>query len=482
MIIFGKNKEMDHFFGRQEEIAELKRYYESGKPEFIAIYGRRRVGKTFLVDSLFGSEYTFSTSGIIGGTQEEELNAFTEDLRRCGYKGRKPRSWLKAFEALRFLLEQKLVSGRRMVVFIDELPCLATPKSSLVKAVDRFWNTWGSKHAEVFLIVCGSATSWIIRNIIDNKGGLHDRITHEKHLFPFSLSETREYLRQSGFRWTDICVLQAYMILGGIPYYLNLLDRNKSLAENVDLLFFGKEAPLAREFDRLYKSLFNSPDKYKAIIKTLSGSRKGMTRGELAKKLKVNDNGHFGDTLEDLVNCDFIRYYNLKGKIVKATGGLYQLVDFYSIFHQTFLTKKVTDVHYWSNTLNTPIQNTWYGLAFERVAMAHIPQILKAIGVDRILTQYYSWRSTDSPQGAQIDLAIDRADGIVNLCEIKYSTGTYVISKEEFLKLNNRSEAFRRETGTKKGLFITFITTYGLEKNGYSDIANSQVTMDDLFV
>lgn len=482
MIIFGKNKEMDHFFGRQEEIAELKRYYESGKPEFIAIYGRRRVGKTFLVDSLFGSEYTFSTSGIIGGTQEEELNAFTEDLRRCGYKGRKPRSWLKAFEALRFLLEQKLVFGRRMVVFIDELPCLATPKSSLVKAVDRFWNTWGSKHAEVFLIVCGSATSWIIRNIIDNKGGLHDRITHEKHLFPFTLSETREYLRQSGFRWTDICVLQAYMILGGIPYYLNLLDRNKSLAENVDLLFFGKEAPLAREFDRLYKSLFNSPDKYKAIIKTLSGSRKGMTRGELAKKLKVNDNGHFGDTLEDLVNCDFIRYYNLKGKIVKATGGLYQLVDFYSIFHQTFLTKKVTDVHYWSNTLNTPIQNTWYGLAFERVAMAHIPQILKAIGVDRILTQYYSWRSTDSPQGAQIDLAIDRADGIVNLCEIKYSTGTYVISKEEFLKLNNRSEAFRRETGTKKGLFITFITTYGLEKNGYSDIANSQVTMDDLFV
>lgn len=482
MIIFGKNKEMDHFFGRQEEIAELKRYYESGKPEFIAIYGRRRVGKTFLVDSLFGSEYTFSTSGIIEGTQEEELNAFTEDLRRCGYKGRKPRSWLKAFEALRFLLEQKLVSGRRMVVFIDELPCLATPKSSLVKAVDRFWNTWGSKHAEVFLIVCGSATSWIIRNIIDNKGGLHDRITHEKHLFPFTLSETREYLRQSGFRWTDICVLQAYMILGGIPYYLNLLDRNKSLAENVDLLFFGKEAPLAREFDRLYKSLFNSPDKYKAIIKTLSGSRKGMTRGELAKKLKVNDNGHFGDTLEDLVNCDFIRYYNLKGKIVKATGGLYQLVDFYSIFHQTFLTKKVTDVHYWSNTLNTPIQNTWYGLAFERVAMAHIPQILKAIGVDRILTQYYSWRSTDSPQGAQIDLAIDRADGIVNLCEIKYSTGTYVISKEEFLKLNNRSEAFRRETGTKKGLFITFITTYGLEKNGYSDIANSQVTMDDLFV
>ena len=473
---------MDHIFGRQEEIAELRRSYDSGKPDFIAVYGRRRVGKTFLVDSQFSGEYAFSTSGIIGGTQEEELAAFTEDLRRCGYKGRKPRSWMNAFEALRGLLEQKLVPGKRLVVFIDELPCLATPKSSLVKAVDRFWNTWGSKHAEVFLIVCGSATSWIIRNIIDNKGGLHDRITHEKHLFPFTLGETREYLRLNGFGWTDISVLQTYMILGGVPYYLDMLDRNKSLSENVDMLFFGKEAPLAREFDRLYKSLFNNPDKYKAVIRTLSGSRKGMTRGELAKKLKVNDNGHFGDILEDLVNCDFIRYYNLIGKSVRATGGLYQLVDFYSIFHQTFLTKRITDAHYWSNTLNTPVQNTWYGLAFERVAMAHIPLILKAIGVDRILTQYYSWRSTESPQGAQVDLAIDRADGIINLCEVKYSGGTYAISKDEFLKLNNRSEAFRRETGTKKGLFITFITTYGLERNGYSDIANSQVTMADLFV
>ncbi len=472
---------MNQIFGRQEEITEFRRYYESGKPEFIAVYGRRRVGKTFLVDCLFGSEYAFSTSGIIGGTQQEELEAFTADLRRCGYKGRKPRSWMQAFEALRTLLEEKLVPGKRLVVFIDELPCLSTPKSGLVKAVDRFWNTWGSKCPEVFLIVCGSATSWIIRNIIDNKGGLHDRITHEKHLSPFTLGETREYLRMNGFVWADIGILQTYMILGGVPYYLNLLDKNRSLSENVDKLFFGQEAPLSREFDRLYKSLFSSPDKYKAVIKTLSGSRKGLTRREIAEKLKINDNGHLGDILEDLINCDFIRYYNLRGKNIKVTGGLYQLVDFYSIFHQTFLTKRITDAHYWSNTLNTPVQNTWYGLAFERVAMAHIPQILKAIGVDRILTQYYSWRSTVSPQGAQIDLAIDRADGNINLCEVKYSNGIYAISKDEFLKLNNRSEAFRRETGTTKGLFITLITTYGLDKNGYSDIANSQVTMADLF-
>ena len=266
-----------------------------------------------------------------------------------------------------------------------------------------------------------------------------------------------------------------------MPYYLDLLDNTKSLPENIDILFFGKEAPLATEFNRLYKSLFNSPERYKAVIKALVTSRKGMTRSDLAAKLKVNNNGHFGDILEDLVNCDFIRYYNLLGKSVKITGGLYQLTDFYSIFHQTFITGRITDTHYWSATMNTPVQNTWYGLAFERVAMAHIPQILRAIGVDRILTQYYSWRSVESPKGAQVDLVIDRADGIIDLCEVKYSGGEYSISKEEYLKLSNRRETFRKETSTRKGVFLALITTYGLARNGYADIANSVITLADLF-
>ena len=473
---------MGKIIGRQAEIAELTKYYESGKPEFIAVYGRRRVGKTFLVNSLFDGKYTFDTTGILGGTLEEELEVFTGDLKRCGYKGRKPRTWMSAFEALRALLEEKKVPGKRMVVFIDELPCLATPRSGLVKAIDHFWNSWGCRQEDLFLIVCGSATSWIIRNIIDNKGGLHNRITHEKHLFPFRLGETREYLRKSGFKWPDIGILQAYMILGGIPYYLSLLDKDKSLADNIDTLFFGPEAPLAKEYNRLYKSIFSNPDKYKAVVKALSSSKKGLTRAELARKLRINDNGHFGDILEDLVNCDFLRYYNMRGKTVKSTGGLYQLVDFYSIFHQTFLKKKVTDAHFWANTLNTPVQNNWYGLAFERVAMAHIPQILKAIGVDRILTQYYSWRSAESPKGAQVDIVIERADGKINLCEVKYSTGKYAISKDEYMKVSNRDEAFRRESALDKGIFTTFITTYGLEKNSWSDIANSEVTMEDLFL
>lgn len=472
---------MENVFGRHSEIRDFERWYLSGKPEFIAVYGRRRVGKTFLVNSLYADRYAFSTTGIIDGNKDDELAAFHESLKVYGYKGRKPHSWMDAFEALRGLLESKKTAGKRMVVFIDELPCLATPKSGLIKALDFFWNSWGCRQQELFMVVCGSATSWIIRNIIDNKGGLHNRITHEKHLSPFTLGETREYLRRNGVSWPDINVLQTYMALGGIPYYLGMLNKDISLTDNIDALFFGGEKPLAKEYERLYKSIFKESDKYKAVIKALSTNRKGYTRKELAEKLGVENNGHFGDILEDLVNCDFVREYNTVHRKVRKNSSLFQLVDFYSIFYHSFVTKRPSDEHYWAHTLNTPAQNNWYGLAFERVAMAHIPQILKSLGIDRILTDCCSWRSDDHAGGAQIDLVISRADNMINLCEVKYSVSEYALTKDESLKLLHRMEQFQKETATRKGIFITLVTTYGLAKNMWSDTANSVVTMGDLF-
>lgn len=466
--------------GRNVEINRLNKYYKSGKAEFIAVYGRRRVGKTFLVNTFFKNDFVFSATGIIGGKITEELEAFHISLQEYGYKKGVPKSWTEAFSALKELLSEKIVSGKRAVIFIDELPCLATPKSGLVRALDHFWNSWASKKDEIMLIVCGSATSWIVRNIINDKGGLHNRLTHDMHLFPFKLKETKEYLSKNHFKWNDITILQCYMTLGGIPYYLSLLDSDKSLAENIDELFFGSAAALQTEYKRLYKSLFTNPDRYMAIVKELAKNKKGLTRKELADKLNVPNNGHLSDVLDDLVNCDFIRHYNILGKTVRTNGGLYQLVDFYSLFHSTFLTKKVTDEHYWSHTINTPGQNNWFGLAFERVAMAHIPEILAALGVDRILTEYYSWRSLESPKGAQIDLIIDRADNMINLCEIKYSKGEYVIQKDEYEKINNRLSAFQTETGSSKGIFVTLITVSGVKENSYSDIADSIISLKDL--
>lgn len=466
--------------GRNEEIGKLKKYYKSGKAEFIAIYGRRRVGKTFLVNTFFNNSFAFSATGIIGGKRSEELDAFYLSLKEYGYDNSAPKSWTEAFSALKGLLSQKIVSGKRAIIFIDELPCLATPQSGLVKALDYFWNSWASKQDEIMLIVCGSATSWIVRNIINDKGGLHNRITHDIHLFPFKLKETKEYFIKNHFKWNDVTILQCYMTLGGIPYYLSLLDSDKSLAGNIDELFFGNSPTLHDEYKRLYKSLFSNPDRYMAVVKELAKNKKGLTRKELAEKLRIQNNGHLSDILDDLVNCDFIRRYNILGKRVKSNGGLYQLIDFYSLFHSTFLTKKVTDGHYWSHTLNTPGQNNWYGLAFERVAMAHVQEILAALGVDRILTEYYSWRSNESPKGAQVDLIIDRADNMINLCEVKYSKGEYIIQKEEYEKINNRLNVFQTETKTSKGVFVTLITVNGIKENTYSDIADSVISLKDL--
>lgn len=466
--------------GRSAEICRLNKYNKSGKAEFIAIYGRRRVGKTFLINTFFKNNFIFSTTGIIGGKKSEELEAFHMSLKDYGYEKKEPKSWVEAFAALKDLLTAKIVKGKRAVIFIDELPCLASPKSGLVKALDYFWNSWASKQKEIMLIVCGSATSWIVRNIINDKGGLHNRITHDIHLFPFKLKETKEYLSKNHFKWNDITILQCYMILGGIPYYLSLLDNDKSLVENIDELFFSSSATLQAEYKRLYKSLFSNPDRYMDIVKELAKNKKGLTRKELSDKLQLPNNGHFSDVLEDLVNCDFIRHYNILGKTVKSNGGLYQLVDFYSLFYANFLTKKITDEHYWSHTINTPAQNNWFGLAFERIATAHIPEILRALRIDGILTEYYSWRSVQTLQGAQIDLIIDRADNMINLCEIKYSKGEYVIQKNEYEKINNRVNVFQTETRTTKGIFVTLITVNGVKENNYSDIANSIITLEDI--
>ena len=476
---------MEAIVGRTKEIGQMAKYMRSGKAEFVALYGRRRVGKTFLVTSYFKNKFDFDVTGIIGGRKDEELAAFYTALQHYGYHGPKPKKWLEAFEALRSVLEQKMKKrkGKRCVVFFDELPCFDTPKSGFVHALDYFWNSWASRQSEFFLIVCGSATSWMVRNIIDNHGGLHGRITHELHLKPFTLKETERFLKKQKSRWTRLSVLQAYMIFGGIPYYLSMLDVGLSLTENVDQLFFSEDAELRKEYGRLYKSLFTHPERYMDVIKVLSENKKGLTRKEIAEKLHVANNGHLSALLEDLVNCDFIRRYDVAGVRVKSNGSIYQLMDFFTLFYLHFVEgKHRKDPHYWSKILNTPLQNTWYGLAYERVCMAHIPQILNALHLDSVLTECYSWRSRDSENGAQIDIVIDRADDMQNLCEVKYSRDVYVLTKAEYDKIMKRMETFCLETGTRKGVHIALITTFGIEKSKYSDIAQNIVNLDDMFI
>ena len=468
--------------GRKEEIRQLQAYCESGRPEFIAVYGRRRIGKTFLIDEFFHYQYSFSVSGVLDGSPTEQITAFTQALRKIGYQGDMPQSWMNAFFILSELLETRLSENQRCTIFIDELPCFDTPRSGFIQAFSHFWNTWGQKHPQVLLIVCGSATTWMIKNIIDSHGGLHSRITHEIHLRPFTLNETESMLQSMQIHWDRLSILQIYMIMGGIPYYLSLLQKGESIVQAIDRLYFSANANLQSEYKRLFASLFREPEPYLEIMRILSTSRKGITREEMIKALGKKDNGHLSEYLQNLIKCDFIRYYFVKTKKVRKTNGLYQLTDFFTIFHNTFLTRPINDEHYWSHNLQTPLMNTWLGLAFERVCMAHIPQIKRCLGIDRIGTEYYSWRSKTSENGSQIDLLIERADRIINLCEIKYSTTPYSIDKSEEMKLRIRQSDFAEETGTKYAIFPTMITTYGIRKNAYSGYIQAEVTLDDLFL
>ena len=331
--------------GRKEEIRQLQAYCESGRPEFIAVYGRRRIGKTFLIDEFFHYQYSFSVSGVLDGSPTEQITAFTQALRKIGYQGDMPQSWMNAFFILSELLETRLSENQRCTIFIDELPCFDTPRSGFIQAFSHFWNTWGQKHPQVLLIVCGSATTWMIKNIIDSHGGLHNRITHEIHLRPFTLNETESMLQSMQIHWDRLSILQIYMIMGGIPYYLSLLQKGESIVQAIDRLYFSANANLQSEYKRLFASLFREPEPYLEIMRILSTSRKGITREEMIKALGKKDNGHLSEYLQNLIKCDFIRYYFVKTKKVRKTNGLYQLTDFFTIFHNTFLTRPINDAH-----------------------------------------------------------------------------------------------------------------------------------------
>lgn len=471
---------MVQLIGRENEQGLLKKYIDSNRSEFIAVYGRRRVGKTFLVTETFKDALSFDMTGVIDGDKEDQLVSFNIALKESGYEGKRVTDWYGAFEALKEVVK-KVPQNRSAIIFIDELPCLDTPRSGLVKALDLFWNGWANRQSNVKLIVCGSATTWIVDNIIDNHGGLHNRITHEMHIHPFTLHDTEEYLTTYGFKWNRLAMAQTYMVLGGIPYYLSLLDNALSLPANIDQLFFSRDAELKKEFDRLFKSLFKSPQAYVDIIQLLANNKKGLTRKEISEKLKKETGGHLSKLLVNLENCDFIRKYNVRERKINSNNGIYQLTDFYIQFYHDFCSKHTTDEHFWENSINSPKQNTWYGLAYERLCMAHIPQIKEALGIQRIRTEYYSWRSKESVPAAQVDLIIERADQIISLCEIKYSKGIYSLDVKEEERLRNRITDFADETKVKEAVQLVLITTYGLRDNAHSTEVNDRVVLDDLF-
>ena len=468
--------------GRQKEIGLLDRLYKSDRSEFVALYGRRRVGKTFLIKELFGDRYAFQVTGLSNVGMSRQLSNFFVALNRFNEQlanVEMPKNWFDAFQLLIKSLEQN--KQKRKVVFIDELPWLDTRRSQFISALEHFWNSWAFHRDDIFLVVCGSATSWIINQLINNRGGLHNRVTTRIHLQPFTLKETELYLKSKGGKYDCHQLIQLYMTLGGIPFYLEQVDTKQSVAQNIDELFFTETGLLRTEFGNLYSSLFRSHERHISIIRGLAEKGKGLTRQEIAQKAKLANGGTLTHILEELEQCGFIKQYPPFGK--KSRGSLYQLVDFYSMFYLKFIEgSKASGKGAWLAQLDHPKWRAWSGYAFENVCLYHLDQVKKGLGIQGVYTEISSWRSSSDANGAQVDLVVDRRDRVIHLCEIKFSQSEYTITKAYAENLKNKVRSFREETKTKKSIFLTFITLYGLKQNEYSlNLVHNQLKADQLF-
>lgn len=468
--------------GRKKELEMLKAISYDEQSHFVAVYGRRRVGKTFLIRESYNYRFTFQHAGLSEGGMKEQLFAFTSSIKDTGYKvDKNPKNWLEAFELLKDLVRQS--SEKKKIIFIDELSWMDTARSDLMMALENFWNGFASARRDVVLIVCASATSWMLSKVVHNKGGLYNRLTEQIHLQTFTLNECEEYVQAAGLVMNREQILQYYMIFGGVPFYWGFLKKGLSLSQNIDEILFAKDAPLQDEFKYLYASVFKNPEVYLKIIEALGTKKAGMTREEIIAAAKLVNSGDLTNKLEELESCGFIRKYYAFG--MKKKNTIYQLMDNFTLFYFHFLREKPTDEHYWTNQINTPKVNSWMGLAFERVCLMHIKQIKKKLGISGVLTEENAWYCKPDPDkgvfGSQIDMLIARKDQVINLCEMKYSGSEYTITEKVHRSINQKIHDFTLVTGTKYAIFPTMVTTYGLVQNSYSDSIQSVVTMEDLF-
>ncbi|MBQ9327646.1 MAG: ATP-binding protein [Solobacterium sp.] len=474
----------EKIIGRVSEIERLDRCMDDSSAQLIIVYGRRRVGKTFLINEYFDNNFAFKITGAYQKSRRFQLEGFHEELmRKSGRDWDLPSDWRTAFRQLREYLES-LPKDKKQVVFFDEMPWLDTAHSDFLAIFEWLWNDWASTQNNLVFIVCGSATAWMIDHISENKGGLFNRQSCRLYLEPFTLAETEMFLHSNDITWSRYEIAECYMIMGGIPYYLNLLDRTRSYTQNIDHLFFKTHGELWDEFNHLYRTLFTNSDSYIKVVEALSTKKSGLTRNELIKESGLPSNGTLTRILSNLVSSGFVRVSSFYGNRKKEAR--YQLSDYYTAFYFRFIKNNYgNDEHFWSNTIDNPARRAWAGLTFEQLCKDHIAQIKHKLGISGVLSQESVWYTSGDRDlgvsGAQIDLIIDRRDQVSNLCEMKYSINEYVIDKEYDQVLRNKLDSFRRMTGTKKTLQLTMITTYGVKQGKYSSLITNQVVLDDLF-
>jgi hypothetical protein len=458
----------------------------ASESELVAVYGRRRVGKTFLIRELFGDRMSFELTGVHGAPLREQLaNVFTV-LRTAGEKDHlaPPADWRDAFERIAKVLSTKPRSGNKRIVFLDELPWLASRRSGFLRAFEHFWNSWAVKQRDLIVIVCGSAASWMVDELLNARGGLHNRVTRRIRLEPFTLAEVEQYFAARDVRLGRYQVLELYAALGGIPYYLKQVERGDSASVALDRLCFAHDGALRDEFDKLYASLFEHSERHARIVRALGAKPHGLTRNDLVAAARISSGGTISRTLTELEESGFILRSPQLGQPTR--DALYRLIDEYSLFYLRWIEHHRGRANQiWMNKRGTPAWFAWSGYAFEGICLKYVGLIKRALGIEAVETVESSWyhrTGVKAERGAQIDLVIDRKDATINLCEMKFCDGEFAIDKRYAADLRHKRDVFRRVTGTRKTVLLTLVTTHGLANNAYArELVDKTLTMDALF-
>jgi uncharacterized protein len=472
--------EQSFFVGRENEIEKFNDLLLANQADLVTVIGRRRVGKTYLIKHVLKNQLDFHFTGVQNTDKESVIKEFAikiVELSAGKIPLQMPQTWLEAFRLLRIYLSS-LKKKKKMTIFLDELPWLDTHKSGFLAAFEFFWNDWAVDQ-NIMVVVCGSSTSWMIKNIINNKAGLHNRVTQYINVTPFTLAETKQYLYVKGAKLPQYDIVQLYMAMGGIPYYLQQVQAGDSAIQNIDNILFNENSTLKNEFQNLYRALFDHYEKYETIIKALAQKQKGLTRQEILTATKITNGGGLTRMLKELEESAFIKLYQPYNNQKKET--LYRLIDEYSIFFYQFNPQKKPAGSF-INLSQTAKYKSWAGFAFEGLCMKHISKIKEALGISGIFTTENSYYFKEKDNGFQIDLLIDRQDNAINICEAKFYGADYKMDKKESQHLRNRVEAFRKNTKTKKYLIPTLITTFGLKANENSiGLIEKTITINQLF-
>lgn len=470
--------------GRKQEKETFKHCLSGTESKLIALYGRRRVGKTFLVRNYFQSKIEFEVAGLHNAEMKDQLEHFASTLAKYGWLEagiHTPKSWKAAFDMLERFLDS-LKGHQKKVIFLDELPWFDTPRSKFLIAFENFWNAYCTKRNDIVCVICGSAASWMIKKILKNKGGLHNRVSEKIRLTQFNLFEVASFLKQKGIQWSQYDIAQLYLTTGGVPYYLDAVRKGESVTQFVDRACFTKDGILEDEYNVLFSSLFDNSEWHYQIVEALYDKKRGLTRSQLIDKTKVSSGGTLTAALSELEESGFIEkvvpYQKNKTKV------LYKLIDNFTIFYLKFMrTRHSRKGQNWGNIINSQSWISWSGLAFERLCFAHIPQIKKALKLEVIEAVVAPWAQADSTEGTQIDMLIDRADRVVNVCEIKFAKADFKIDKSYAKKLRNKLFLFSElKANKRKNLFLTMITTFGVTQNEYAqELVQGEVVLADLF-